>query len=360
MRRPRLLLASLAVLALSFARAAVAGTVADQLSVGTTTGAPDVPRRTFVSDRLTGVSSPSDTVDLVYDFTVTRDLGAQAPVGSPFPYRGGTIFRGSAGVIWQLSPKWALIASANGSPPSTTSTATTIPFTDATGAMAPLAGDLSIHAASFGGDLTLEHDTLESLPIELIASATVGVVRYETTQKLSMLQLADDTTVSADSLQAQCDANGCSAELQTALAARSPDVVQGYVTLDATAVIRRTDVTAAATYYGYSKDPTQLGYFGVATLGRGPVLGDGTPFGPVRYSLRPQVMPRLGRLRLGLAAEYDNYVEDLGTSLIGSVKPAFNFTPNLRGWFTLTMQRDEFAGNTWTTLSGAMGVRWAY
>jgi hypothetical protein len=302
----------------------------------------------------------SNAVNVTYDAAVTSDSGAPAAAGSPFRDRGGTIFRGSLGLDWQISSKWAVLAAAIGSPPSTTNTSTTIPFQDANGVTTPLAGDLRIRAASVGGELSAEYDTVDALAVEFIFSATGGLLAYATTQKLVKLQLADNTTVSAATLQQQCQTSGCSPELQTALAAQSPSVVQGYAIFDMTAVIRRTDIGVATTGYGYSSDPSQLGFFGVASFGRGPTTGDGTPFAPLRLAVRPHVLLRAGRLRLGVSGEYDRYVDGLGSSLVVTAKPAYDVTSTVRAWVTLGLQLDDAQGATSRTLFGAVGVRWTY
>jgi hypothetical protein len=337
-----------------------AGTLADQLTVGKTIGSPASPRTAFISDKATGMNSASDAISVTYDATVTRDSGAPAPVGSPFRDRGGTIFRGGLGLDWQVSSKWAVIVAANGSPPSTTSTSTAIPFQDINGVSTPLAGDLRVRASSLGGELSAEYDTVDSLPIELILSATGGLLSYATSQKLLKLQLANNTTISAAALEKQCQTGACSPELQTALAAASPGVLQAYATLDVTAVVHRTDIGIATTGFGYSSDPTQLGYFGVAAFGRGPTTGDGTAFAPVRLAVRPHLLFRVGHLRLGASGEYDRYVDELGSSFVASAKPAYDLTSTLRVWVTLCLQLDDAQGAPSHTLSGAVGVRWAY
>lgn len=340
--------------------AAHAANVADQLTVGRTSGASGSPRTGFLADRITGMNVASDAVAITYTASATIDSGAPAPFGSPFKDRGGTIFRASVGLDWQISSRWALTAAANGSPPSTTSTATTIPFQDANGVSAPLAGDLHVRAASVGGELSAEYDSDDALPIELVFAATGGVVDYATTQRIAKLQLADNTVVSASTLQQQCQTTGCSPQLQTALAAESPGVVQGYGLFDAMVVGHRVDAGVAVTGYGYSSDPTQLGYFGVASFGRSPATSDGTPFAPLRLAVRPHVLLKMGRFRLGASGEYDRYVDGLGSSVVVSAKPGYDLTSTVRAWVTLCLQVDEAQGEVWRTLSGAVGVRWTY
>ena len=81
---------------------------------------------------------------------MTRDLGARASVGSPFPDKGGTILRLWSGVEWQLSRRWALIPVVSGSLPSTTQTSINVPYQDMNGTQTTVAGDLRVKASSIG------------------------------------------------------------------------------------------------------------------------------------------------------------------------------------------------------------------
>src|ERR1022692_4386776 len=99
-------------LGLSGSGSAQAGTVADQVTVGSTTGSPRSPRNGFLFKRPFGMEGGGNAGNVTYDAAVTSDSGAPAAAGSPFRHRGGTIFRGSLGLDWQISSKWAVLAAA--------------------------------------------------------------------------------------------------------------------------------------------------------------------------------------------------------------------------------------------------------
>jgi hypothetical protein len=338
-----------------------ANLLSDQFTVGAVSGSPATPRSGFLSDRLLGTTGLTSSMGLIYGVAVTRDLGAPAAVGSRFPDRGGTILRLSAGDEWQVSPRWALISSLNGSPSSTTRTSTTLPFQDGAGMPTNLAGDLQVKSSSMGGEISAEFDTLDAWGAELVVTTTGGLTTYWSTQKLLKLQLANDSVVNQATLAQQCQTEGCSADVRSLLGKQSPSVLQGYVDVDVTAIIRRTQLGLSGTAFAYSSDPSQLGSFGVAAFARGPTLGDGVALAPLRWSSQAHITHKLGRARVAGTGEYGQYVEGEGSTVSISAKPAYDLTARVRLWATGTWQRDSLTGlGTADTLVAALGLRWAY
>jgi hypothetical protein len=335
--------------------------VSDQFSVGATPGSPSLPRTGFVSDRLSGSNALTESLGVLFGFTVTRDLGAPPSAGSHFSDRGGTIFRFSAGTEWQVTPRWALIPMVSGSPSTTTRTSTTIPFQDpTTGVSMNVAGDLRVRSSSVGGELSAEFDTLDAWVPELVVTSTAGVVNYWSTQKLLTLQLASGPETQA-MLAQQCQSQGCSPEVQSLLTKPATSVLQGYGELDLTGIVRHTELGISGTAFAYSRDPSQLGFFGVAAFARGPSIGDGVAIAPLRFSAQGHALQKFARFRIGATGEYGRYVDGEGSTVIVSVKPAYDVTARIRLWATGTWQRDDLTGiGTAQTFIGAMGLRWAY
>src|SRR5579871_146290 len=315
--------------------------VSDQFAYGSSMGSPSTPRAGFFSDRLSGSNDLSASLGILYAVTVTRDLGARASAGTPFADRGGTILHLLSGLEWQLSPRWALIPTVNGSLPSTTQTSISVPYQDTSGAETMLAGDLRVKASSVGGELSAELDTLDAAAVELVFTATGGLTNYWITQGLTKLQLADDTIVSSAALQQQCQTSGCSQEVRSLLSKPSTNVIQAYAEADLTAMIGRTDVGATASGYGYSQDPGQLGFFGVAGFARGPSTGDGYPLAPLLFEARGHILEKLGSWRLAGSADYGRYVDGEGWDVTGSLKASYSATRRIRLWLTGTVQHDR-------------------
>ncbi len=332
--------------------------VSDQFAFGSSSGSPSSPRTGFLTDRLSGSNDLSASLGLIYAATVTRDLGARASAGAPFPDRGGTILHLLSGLEWQLSPRWALIATVSGSLPSTTQTSISVPYQDTTGAQMTAAGDLKVKASSVGGELSAELDTLDAGAVELVFTVTGGLTNYWITQGLAKLQGAD---VSLAMLQTECQTTGCSQDIRNLLSKQSTNVIQAYGEGDVTALIGRTDVGITGSGFGYSQDPGQLGFFGVAGFARGPSIGDGYPLAPLLFDARAHVLEKLGAWRLAASADYGRYVDDDGWNATASIKAMYSVTKRIRLWATGTFQRDRIVSlGVVNTSVAAVGLRWTY
>ena len=118
---------------------------------------------------------------------------------------------------------------------------------------------------------------------------------------------------------------------------------------------------ATGTGFVYSRDPTQLGFFGIAAFARGPSIGDGVALAPLRFSTQGHVAQKIGRLRLAGTGEYGRYVDSEGSTVRMSAKPAYDVTSRVRLWVTGTWQRDDLTTTgPLVTLIAAMGLRWSY
>jgi hypothetical protein len=324
-------------------------------------GSPTSLRSGFFTDRLSGSNDLSPSLGLLYGAAVTRDLGARASAGSPFPDRGGTIVRMWSGAEWQLSRRWALIPVVSGSIPSTTQTSINVPYQDANGAPTTVAGDLKIKASSIGGELSAEFDTLDAGPVEAVLTFTGGFTNFWITQGLTKLQLANDTIVTTAALKQQCQASTCSPQIEDLLAKPNSSVVQAYGEVDVTGIVRRTDVGFSGTGYAYSQDPGQIGFFGVAGFARGPSSGDGYPAAPLLFQVWGHAQQKLGAWRLSGSASYGRYVDGEGSSASASLKVAYAAGSRIRLWATGTLQRDDLTSlGVVDTVVTAIGLRWVY
>ena len=335
--------------------------VSDQFAYGSSTGSPLSLRSGFFTDRLSGSSDLNSSLGLIYGVAVTRDLGARASAGSPFPDKGGTILRLWSGVEWQLSRRWAVIPVVSGSLPSTTQTSINVPYQDTNGTQTTVAGDLRVKASSIGGELSAEYDTLDAKALEIVLTLTGGLTNFWITQGLTKLQLANDTIVSMTALEQQCQMNACSQEVQGLLARPSSSVVQAYGEIDVTGIVKRTNVGFSGTGYGYSQDPGQIGFFGVAGFARGPTSGDGYPVAPLLFQFWGHALQTLGAWRLAGSASYGRYVDGDGSSASVSLKVAYSASPRIRLWATGTLQRDDVTSlGIVDTVVTAVGLRWVY
>jgi len=119
-----------------------------------------------------------------------------------------------------------------------------------------------------------------------------------------------------------------------------------------------TDLTVLGDAYVYNQDPTEVGFAGVAFLGR----DMGLPIAPLRYVVRPEVGHRFGDLTAKLWAQVGEYVPGTGgstTALGGRVQ--YRFSSALKVWVALSGQRDVDANDNPIrsgSVAAGVGYRW--
>jgi hypothetical protein len=103
-----------------------------------------------------------------------------------------------------------------------------------------------------------------------------------------------------------------------------------------------SDLGMSASYYLYSRDPTQSGVYGPAVLGRFAV-DDGIPIEPLQYSLRPDIVHRFGPLRASAYGQLGHYLGGEGWSWIGGLKLRYRFSDMVSAWLSGNLQHDDYA-----------------
>jgi hypothetical protein len=85
-----------------------------------------------------------------------------------------------------------------------------------------------------------------------------------------------------------------------------------------------TDLGLDFEYYLYDRDPTEAGYFAVATVDGG-YLGDGMAVAPMQFAMTPSIARRFGDLSTTATLAYGNYIHDLGYELAASLRVQVKF-----------------------------------
>src|SRR5207253_431811 len=103
-----------------------------------------------------------------------------------------------------------------------------------------------------------------------------------------------------------------------------------------------TEVSLFADWYAYDQDPASIGYYGVASEGRGPNV----PIAPLRFLIRPEVVHRFGALSVKLWLQGGEFVAGTGHDTEGiGAKVQYRFSGSFRLWATASGQRDVDASN---------------
>lgn len=273
--------------------------ITEELTLGALGALQSVPRTPFLSNRLGGALDVSEQAYLRLDTTLTHY--AQVPGTS-----ATNVFQVLFGGTWEPNDHLSFDGDVYLSPRSSTVTRS---------ASAPAQRSVA-RTSSVGAAIGGEYDTATDGDLDTAVDLTVGLTRYTTTQA---------TRYGRGKLQATGPTE------EGALA-------QGRVALGATeTILRNTDVGFVGTYYFYDRDPMNSGYYGANVFGRGAV-SDGIPLEPMRYSLRPTLLERLGSFTAVLSFQYAEDVHDSGHSLLFGAKLQYRFSRAAKAWLSANHQ----------------------
>jgi hypothetical protein len=266
---------------------------------------------TFLA-RAMGDVDLAEQVSLHLDFAYTRALAQGPPPGLTVGSSGGNVFSLASGVDLAVLDTGLLTLELNFSPSSTVEQQVSVTVAAIT--RHPL---VSSHSQAVGGTMAFGYATGFERDVELGLDGALTVTRFDSTQ-----QIVD--TSGAPIPPSACT-NHVPVNLRAAcvllLAQHGTAFTQSRLAAGATVTLfRDTDVGLSGNYYVYSDDPTQVGFFALATGGRLPAsLGDPVPLVPLLWSLRPALTHRFGEaVALSVYYEYaDGYAQEGTNNLVG-------------------------------------------
>jgi hypothetical protein len=320
------------------ATGARASNVSNELSSNSTQATDANPRAGNVSDALAASFDLSDDWTLNAGASLTAESKTAALERGSFGSSGNAVTAFSLGIDWQASESWTTALSVDFSPPSTQYTGTQVQV-DAAGTQANAL--LRSRSSSVEAGLDLTYDTAGESALEwsfgggittthLVTDQSITAVRYSAGGKVATTQQVRD----------YCASNKCPAALLLALRP------QTNVTLDSqklsgsvTAIAGKdTDLTLAGDYYIYDQDPTQVGYYSVARVGR---FGNGLNIAPVKFTVRPEVAHRFGDFSVKVWVQAGRYVPGTGQSTASAgLKLQYKFSKAFKMWATASGERD--------------------
>ncbi len=357
---------SIAVLCLAVLCADRAGahSVSNELGVGTSQVSPRNPRSGFLYDRVSGVADASESVSLRFDLTLTHDDATKPTQGAAFGNTGGNIFAGAFGVDWAPTEHFPLSAEVDFSPKSTQSSDATVTFD--VGSMSSNADALlRATSSSLGFMVSGGYETAGDSDFESAINSSFSMTHYSTTQILSDVATASGP-IDRQQIIAYCTRTfnlgyGCR-EIAPALRAEPADLNQFRIGASFTETfVKDTDLTVGGGYYLYDKDPAQLGYFSIASIGRSVSLGNGIAVAPLRFSARSDLSQRLGIFSAGIWYQYGQYVPGDGYGHSAGLKVQCKISKAIKLWASGTWQRDfDAQNNGQTSTTVALGGRYSF
>jgi hypothetical protein len=341
-----------------------AHSLSDEIGVGTSQTNPRNPRTGFIYDRISGVADASEVVSFRFDLTLTHDAATKPTQGAQFGDTGGNVLAGALGLDWTPSEHWPLSFEFDFSPSSTDSSDATVTF-DVGSTSSNADALLRARSSSVGFFLGAGYETAGDSDFESALNTSFSLTHYSTTQILSDVATANGP-VDRRQIIAYCTRTagqgvGCR-ELGPALRSEAADLNQYRMAVSFTETfVADTDLTFGGAYYLYDKDPSQVGYFSIASIGRSVSLGNGVPAAPLRYSIRPDVTHRFGAFSADIWYQYGEYVPGEGYGHSAGLKLQYKITKAVKIWASGTWQDDidvQNASQVSTTV--ALGARYRF
>lgn len=345
------------VLCLS-ALAASASDVGVELSGGGTRATVNNPRSGYYGALVNGAWDINDTFGLNGAAGFLHDNGTQNTPGTNI-----WLFQLAADAL--LSEHFLLSAGLTASPSSSGESETSITADfPRLGRTVTVPAEIRTTSSSLGGIAMLAWATHGDGNWEHGLNGSAQLTRFGVTEKLtpdlSGLPLKDRVT--AKEVESACanhlELAGCRVLTQPQNAALLQTRLQlAYIAT----LFGNNDLGLDFSYYLYDHDPTQTGFFSVATFGR-VSLGD-TPnaIAPIQWTLKPSYVHRFGKVTLKLWVQYGQYVPGQGYDTAAGAKLEWKITRHWKVYLLAQGQRDvDASGAALGSGSGVLGATWTF
>lgn len=366
MRIPLRVVAS--VVAIVWPSLALAHSVDESVSVQGAQAIPTNPRTGSISDTLYGDFQLSDAWSLHASLSVMHQNVSTEATLPEAATRGGNVVNVGLGTEWDPSPHWSLGLDLLVSPKSTSSSTTPLPsITSGTRRLAVLKATSSNASAILSGSWVSAPESSWSTEVDL----SLGGSSFHTTQRLTSLwsrtAQSEWVPITRTQIQSFCGGETSTAtvlckQLSAASQGTPQAVGQAELALGVTETIHQTtDIGLSWTYFAYSRDPTQVGFYTFGMAGRGFAVGQGIPIAPMRWDLHPDVLHQFGPVVAELWLDWSQYLPGLGHGAGLGARVAWNVSDALALFAIGTGRADVAADGTTTHSGGAtLGVRYFF
>jgi hypothetical protein len=325
---------------------------------GSTQSSPNSPVGKYGDATLSGLFDLSPTIDLNFSITDTHDNRVPPTPGTKFGTSASNIWNLSTGVSWSSGDHASFGVAGSLSPKSNSSFDTPV-------VVGSLSDDARLGARSgtYGFSFAADYDTAGESDFESAPSLNIAYTHITTDQALEdLISGKRDENLAKIRLACQGSRSPSCVHLRPLLAARNADLDQLAVTASFEATLyRNTTVLLSGTYYSYfGEDPTTIGLFSVALLGRttpkvktppakahkgGGVaetfdFGGGIPLAPLTWDSRIGLSQKFGDFTIGVVVEYGNYFNDSGHTESIAGKVSYAFAEHWKASATLGSSRD--------------------
>jgi hypothetical protein len=363
-----MLLRAIAVLAITSVTtsglAVEGGSVSDEFSFNGAAQTPHNPRMGALTDTLAGSLQFDEQWALELALGLTATQGNAGVKGEEFGSSGGLVMNIAPAVDFDPSHNFALTLAGFFSPRATLHTDSDVTVTGPKGNSVDTDVQLSSSTSTWGLSLMGGYDTDGETNFETSATLNAGLTHFSTEQRIEQIRAASGLPVRSDAIITYCQTHTCSQQLVNVL--KNPSVTNLYeVSLNGSVTetfFQDTDVGLGFTWNLYSADPTEVGFFSLASIGRGSVsYGGGVPLAPVSWTVRPEVAQRIGDFTIRIWYQHSKYVGDEGHADLIGLRLQYKLTRNWRLTLTVSGQQDRDAENL-PANSGTVSlmVKWKY
>lgn len=328
--------------------------VQDDLSLSSTRATETNPQSGAVTDNLSGSWQASEPLALGAHLALTHDKAT--PSAGAFANTGGNIVQLGLSADWDATAHLSLGASGDLSPRARQFSDTALVM-DVAGTQMPVDSSLRTDASSLGGTLSLTYDTADldaDVPanLDFAFGLNLGATRFSSAQQIVGLSFTGPTGKQRDLSVTTLRDSYCPkhpkapiCKVVAGLNGQSASVTQFPLEADITATVQQdTDVGLAFTYFVYSEDPTTVGFFTVARVGRSAQnslsFGSGVPLAPQQWAVRPDVDHVFGPVTVDLFGAYGQYLDDQGHEASVGLKLKWRVDANWRLTAGLTLTRE--------------------
>lgn len=336
---------------------------------GSTQQTANSPVGDFQSVTLSGILDTSETTDFNFSITGTHNDRIPATPGTRFPNSADAIYNLGAGFDWNPSDHVFFALGGSFSPKSNSSYDSPITLPNGT----TEDGKLGARSGSWGLNLLGGYETAGNSDFESSLLGTVAYTHLSTSQVIEAIQTPKGLD-NIDKLRLACGASPSATCKRLRPLLRSQTAILDDLALAASysaTLYRRTTIMLGGTYFSYfGEDPTTVGLFSVAFVGRitptkhggaskaaGKAgknqetfdFGGGIPLAPLTWDANLGVSQRLGALRVSFVGEYGRYFGDSGHTSSITAKVTWAIAERWKVIGTLGGSRDVDSSGTVTT-----------
>ncbi|HYS10802.1 MAG TPA: hypothetical protein VEP66_18835 [Myxococcales bacterium] len=359
--------AAAVLIAVALARPVRANSVTNEVFVTSAQTSDANPRALIFTDSLTSSFDLGEDWSLTGGFSLTLPGRTPAATEAQFDETSQAITFFTLALDWSATDNLTLGVTGDFSPASTQFAGAPISLRQADGTELVANAEIRSRTSHLAAGFDAWWDTFGHSDLEWTFTGGLTVSSYDIDQGITRIRTANGTTLTAqeliDQTNAYCAAHPrrtkCGQNVLNALKATPSTLSFERLSAGATArLFQDTDLTLLGDYYVYNQDPSQVGYFGLAAVGR----EAGLPIAPLRYLIRPEVAHRFGDLTAKVWVQAGEYVTGTAetTAAIG-LRMQYKFSKAFRAWLTVSGQRDvDENGNDsrFGTVSGGLGLRW--